>query len=308
MEIITKIKIYNLKKDKLDLTTPGWKDYELLDSGNRRKLERFGEILLIRFEPEASWKPHLKISEWNRAHAEFTLEPGARRGKWTILKPIPDSWIIKIDKFRIRMSITASRHLGIFPEQLPNWLWLRHAIIGLDFMPKVLNLFAYTGIATLFAADAGAEITHVDASKNAVLQASNNMRTSGMPDAPVRWIVDDVLKYVRREIRRGSRYDAIVMDPPLFGRGPGGEVWKFEKNISDLIYACMRLLNPDPLFFICTAYNIKMESNELADLFDFPNTSGTVLIEHGNIIQKEKSAGRMIQQAKFVRWKRANKE
>jgi len=295
-----------LDKERLDLITEGWRDYELLDSGNRRKLERFGEILLIRFEPEAAWKPHLNKSEWERAHAEFTLQPGAKRGKWTIHKPIPDFWILEVGKFRVKLSITDSRHLGIFPEQLPNWLWIQSVIGESDFVPKVLNLFAYTGIATIFAANAGAEVTHVDASKNAVYRASENLRLSGLPDAPVRWIVDDVMKFVRREIRRGSRYNAVLMDPPIFGRGPGGEVWKFEKNFLDLIRACMRVLNPDPLFFICTAYNINMDSDELADLTDSPNTPANIQIEHGNIIQQEKFAGRMIQQAKFVRWKKNN--
>jgi len=293
-----------LNKYRQDLITTGWEDYELLDSGNRKKLERFGEILLIRFEPEAPWEPRLNKSEWEKAHAEFSLEAGKKRGRWNFKKSIPDSPVLKIESYEAGLSISASRHLGIFPEQLPNWLWLEKVIKGADSRPKILNLFAYTGIATLFAAGAGAEVTHVDASKSAVNRAADNMKISGMGDAPVRWILDDVMKFVQREIRRGNHYDAIMMDPPLFGRGPGGEVWKFENNIPDLFDACMHLLKYDPLFLICTAYNIEMESFELANLLSTPNTTTNIQLEYGNIIQQENSAGRMIQQAKFARWKK----
>lgn len=285
-----------------NLSSYGWEAYELLDSGNRMKLERFGPYLLSRFEREADWKPALEEAEWKNADAEFSFEKGYQKGKWEFQHSIPHEWIVDIDNIQAVLSISTSRHIGIFPEQFPNWLWIKDKIKNISRKPKVLNIFAYTGIATAFAASAGADVTHVDASKSAINWAKKNILTSGLVHKPVRWIVDDAEKFVKREIRRKNLYDGIIMDPPKFGRGPNGETWKFEKDISNLIALCVQLLSPDPLLFICTAYNVDINHHDILKMIQpFPLfNSGQA--EFGDLIQVEKSAGRNIPQAIYVRW------
>lgn len=284
-----------------NLTSPGWQDYELLDSGGREKLERFGNQHLIRFEPAAVWKPALGQAAWAAADARFTLSQGKSQGLWTKKPGGLTEWTINLSSLKINLSLRTSRHVGIFPEQLPNWLWLEEILENQNREVNALNLFAYTGVATVFAAKAGARVTHVDSSKSAVATAAKNLEASGLASLSVRWLVDDVSKFLQRELRRGSRYDAIIMDPPKFGRGPGGEVWKFENAIGELMKMASELLSDNPLLMLVTAYNVNTSPDSLCDLLE-----GSIKKEGncqcGELIQKEKSAGRMISQSIYARW------
>jgi 23S rRNA (cytosine1962-C5)-methyltransferase len=285
-----------------DLSSSGWQDYELLDSGNQQKLERFGPYRLARFEPEAVWKPALSPREWADAHARFTLEKGESQGNWISQENLPDEWTIHIDPLTVNLYLKKSRHIGIFPEQLPNWQWIERTTQNAQQEIRVLNLFAYTGISTLFAASAGAEVTHVESAKSSLMIAKKNLDDSGLSDRRVRWIADDAFKFVQREQRRGSRYDAIIMDPPKFGRGPGGEVWKFESGIEGLLESCSALLSKDPLFFLITAYNLNLRPFDLGNLVQRKLSTLGGDTQCGSLIQQEKSAGRKISQSIYARW------
>jgi len=285
-----------------DLTSSGWADYELLDSGNQQKLERLGPYRLVRFEPEALWKPALNPVDWAAARARFSLEKGESQGNWVRDGQIPDEWAIHIDPLTINLYLKKSRHIGIFPEQLPNWRWIEHTIRQSRQEIRVLNLFAYTGVSTVFAAQAGAEVTHVESAKNSLQIAKKNLDDSGLSDRRVRWMADDVFKFVQRELRRGSRYDAIVMDPPKFGRGPRGEVWKFETGMEGLLDSCIALLSKNPLLFLITAYNINIRPMDLGRMLQRKLSSLGGETRCGNLIQQEKSAGRKISQSIYARW------
>jgi len=285
-----------------DLASSGWAEYELLDSGNQQKLERFGSYQLARFEPEAVWKPALNPAEWASAQAKFTLEKGESQGNWIRQADAPDEWTIHIDLLTINLFLKKSRHIGIFPEQLPNWQWIERSIRHAQREIRVLNLFAYTGISTVFAASAGADVTHVESARSSLMIARKNLDDSGLSDRHVRWMADDVFKFVQREQRRGSRYDAIIMDPPKFGRGPGGEVWKFESGIDGLLESCTTLLSDDPLFFLITAYNMNMPPINLGRMLQRKLSSLGGETRCGNLIQQERSAGRKISQSIFARW------
>ena len=250
-----------------------WKDYELLDSGKGAKLERFGEYVLARPEPKALWDKSMSDAEWNTlAHTRFT--PGAGFGKagkedsgtWERLRNMPDQWWIRYDggpKFSLRLGLTSFKHVGVFPEQAANWDYIFRQTSDIaaktGSRPKVLNLFAYTGGATLSAAKAGAAVTHVDASKGMVTWAKENAAASGLSDAPIRWLVDDCVKFVEREIRRGNHYDGIIMDPPSYGRGPKGEIWKIEESIYPFIELTTQILSDDPLFFLINSYTTGLQ-------------------------------------------------
>jgi 23S rRNA (cytosine1962-C5)-methyltransferase len=285
-----------------DLASSGWADYELLDSGNQQKLERFGSYRLARFEPEAVWKPALNAGEWASAQARFTLERGENQGNWARSGHMPDEWTIQVDPLTVNLYLKQSRHIGIFPEQLPNWRWIKQSIRHVKRGIRVLNLFAYTGISTVFAALADAEVTHVESAKSSLMIARKNLEYSGLSDRHVRWMADDVFKFVQRELRRGSRYDAIIMDPPKFGRGPGGEVWKFESGMEGLLESCTDLLSEDPLFFLITAYNINIRPVDLGRMLQKKLSSLSGEIRCGNLIQQERSAGRKISQSIYARW------
>jgi len=286
----------------LDTISNGWEDYDLLDSGDQKKLEHFGPYLLNRFEPEASWKPSLSKEIWEHADGIFTIQKGKQTGSWLLKPQLPKEWGIKIRKFSLLVSISTSRHIGIFPEQLPNWLWLQSQIIESGKPLRILNLFGYTGVSTIFAAGAGAEVTHVDASRSAVRLANRNLTISGLDNYKVRWIIEDAQKFIMREIRRKNHYDGIIMDPPKFGRGPSGEIWSFEKHITKLISDCITLFSPDPIFFICTAYNVDVMPIQLGELLKTSIHTYGGKIDFGRMIQKEKSAGRKINQAIYARW------
>ena len=230
-----------------------WKDYELIDAADGERLERWGDILLIRPDPQILWKTPRRSPLWNKAHARYHRSHTGG-GQWERLKPLPDVWEIGYGSLRFRLQPMGFKHTGLFPEQAVNWdamsAWIREAGRPI----RVLNLFGYTGGATLACTAAGAHVTHVDASKGMVAWGRENAAASGLADRPMRWLVDDCGKFVQREQRRGNTYDAILMDPPSYGRGPGGEVWKLEEQIYDLVEQCAALLSDRPLFFAINSY------------------------------------------------------
>lgn len=285
-----------------DILTEGWHDYQLLDSGDRLKLEQFGKRTLIRFEPEAEWEPVLGKEKWRQADAMFTLRKGQQSGTWQFNRKFAHEWTLTFDKIKILVSISNSRHLGIFPEQHQQWNWIEEKVASTSSPPSILNLFAYTGISTLFAAKGGTAVTHVDAAKGAVRWAKHNLEINGMAEKPIRWMVDDALKFTSKEIRRGKQYDGIILDPPAFGRGPNGEVWNFSRDIELLIQQCIQLLGSKPLFLICTVYNVNMPIRAIAKMIVESELGRMGVIEYGDLIQKEKSAGRKVKQASYVCW------
>ena len=230
-----------------------WVDYELIDATNHNRLERWGKTLLIRPDPQIIWKNEEVSPLWARADAIY-YRSAKGGGQWDYHKKLPQKWNIKWQDLTLIVSPTGFKHTGVFPEQAVNWAWYQEKIKAADRPVKVLNLFGYTGGATLACLAAGASVTHVDASKGMVAWARENAQASSLTDRPCRWIVDDCAKFVQREIRRGSRYDAVIMDPPSYGRGPNGEIWKLEDNVYDLITLTEQVLSDKPLFFAINSY------------------------------------------------------
>ncbi|MBX0291169.1 class I SAM-dependent methyltransferase [Hymenobacter sp. HSC-4F20] len=253
------------------LTTSPWADYELIDAGNFEKLERFGNHILSRPEPQAIWDPHLPASEWQRANAIFTREKGSQeRGQWKIKGGTPEQWVIGYErpgglKLRFRLGMSSFKHVGLFPEQDPNWQFIyeqtrqRRAT-----QPRVLNLFAYTGAATLAARAAGADVTHLDSVKQVNFWARDNMEASNLDG--VRWLVEDAMKYVRREVKRGSKYQGLILDPPAYGRGPNGEKWQLEDELNEMLKLCKELLDPQDHFFLINLYSLGFSALILENL------------------------------------------
>jgi len=230
-----------------------WLDYELLDASRGERLERWGDILLIRPDPQILWDTPRKDPRWKQAHARYHRS-NTGGGQWERYRPIPDSWQIQYGDLKFALKPMGFKHTGLFPEQAVNWDLMAALIKKENRSIRVLNLFGYTGAATLACVAAGAHVTHVDASKGMVAWGKENAVSSGLADKPMRWLVDDCLKFVQREQRRGNTYDAILMDPPSYGRGPGGEVWKLEEQIYPLVAECVKLLSDDPLFFLINSY------------------------------------------------------
>lgn len=286
----------------LVLACPGWKDYQLVDSGNGFKLERFGPYRLIRPEAEAIWQPALPEKEWNSAHAIFRPSAEENGGHWEERQKLPEQWIIEYKQLKFSLQTTASRHLGVFPEQSLGWDWMMEQISTARRPLKVLNLFGYTGLASLAAAAAGASVTHLDASRKVVTWASENLKLSGLDNRPVRWIIEDALKYVQREARRGSKYDGVILDPPKFGRGPKGEVWEFYKLIPELLSAVREVLSPEPRFVMLTAYAVKASALTLYTAMHEMMAAQRGQTEAGELALLESSAGRLLSTAIFARW------
>jgi 23S rRNA (cytosine1962-C5)-methyltransferase len=234
--------------------TPEWAEYELLDSGEGKKLERFGEHVLVRPEPQAKWAAALPAGRWSAADGEYVKEGNGRRGEWKFGKVIPARWAMQRGNLKFRVQPAPSGHVGVFPDQACHWDWIAEVTRRSARSVKVLCLFGHTGLATLAAAAAGAEVTHVDASRKAVAWARENQHLSGLSERPIRWIVEDALTFVRREARRGSQYDAMVIDPPKFGRGPGGEMWKLEESLPELLSVCGKVLSASPVFILLNVY------------------------------------------------------
>ena len=256
-------------------------DYELLDSGDGRKLERFGKFVLARPCSQALWRPTLPGGEWARADASFDREDGNR---WHGRTNLPKEWNITTAGIRFRLGGTDFGHLGIFPEQRAQWAWIRERCAGRETPPKALNLFAYSGGSTLAAALGGAEVCHLDASKGMVEWARGNAALNGLKDHPIRWIVDDAHKFMKREVRRGHRYDAIILDPPTFGRGAGGEMYKIERDLKETLSLVRDLLSERPLFVLFSSHTPGLSpvvaTNIMSQLFPAARVeSGEMLLE-----------------------------
>ena len=279
-----------------------WADYGLIDSGHGRKLERYGRYRFIRPEPQAMWAP--ASPDWP-SDAEFI--PGADEdggGRWYYdNRALPQSWELAWDDVRFHSSCTPFHHLGFFPDMAPVWGWMREQVRGLD-APQCMNLFGYTGVGTLAMASRGAQMVHVDASKKSVAAARANADLSGLAEKPVRWIVDDASKFVAREVRRGRRYDGILLDPPKYGRGPDGEIWRLEQDLPSLIADCRALLDADSRFLFLTVYAVRMSALAIGELLRqaFADMPGKV--EAGELTVREEARGLMLPTAIWARWSR----
>ena len=231
-----------------------WSEYELVDSGEGRKLERFGKFLLVRPEAQAKWRPTLSAERWESADGTFARTGGGRKGEWRLRSGVPARWEIRRGDLKFWVQPAPSGHVGVFPDQSCHWDWIAELLKHAKGPVKVLSLFGYTGLATLAAAAAGAEVTHVDASRQAVAGARENQNLSGLGERPIRWIVEDALTFVKREARRGSQYDALMLDPPRFGRGPDKEMWKLEESLPELLCACSKILRAESAFVLLNVY------------------------------------------------------
>ncbi|HEX8232296.1 MAG TPA: class I SAM-dependent methyltransferase [Caulobacteraceae bacterium] len=284
------------------MRTPGWGDYALVDSGGGRKLERYGRFLAVRPEPQCLWRPRLAEAEWAKAEAVFDPE-GAEEdaGRWRFSRPLPERFPLAWGEARFHGRFTPFRHLGFFPEQAANWAYIDDAVRAAE-RPRVLNLFGYTGVASLVAAAAGAEVTHVDASRKAVGYARENAELSRLQDRPVRWIVEDARKYVAREARRGSRYDGIILDPPKYGRGPGGEVWRLFEDLPGLAAQCASLLSGEARFLILNVYAERVSGLSAAGLLAQALEGRGGRIDWGELALMEEAGGRGVGLSFFARW------
>ena len=258
-----------------------WKDYEILDMANGEKLERWGNIYLIRPDPQIIWKEKTFPEKWKKANAKY-IRSSTGGGAWNYKNKFPESWQIHYKDLKFLVKPMGFKHTGLFPEQAVNWDWMIEKIQSAGRPIKVLNLFAYTGGASVACSYAGASVCHVDSSKGMVTWAKENVTASGLADRKVRYIVDDVVKFVSREIRRGNTYDAIIMDPPSYGRGTNGEVWKFEENLPDLISLCSKVLSEKPLFFLINSYTTGISSMVLENLLRLNIKKGGIF-SHGEI-------------------------
>ena len=258
-----------------------WKDYEILDMANGEKLERWGNVVLIRPDPQIIWKNKSFPNKWNDANAKYNRS-STGGGSWKYNKKMPENWQIRYKDLTFNIKPMGFKHTGLFPEQAVNWDWMISKIKNAKREMKVLNLFAYTGGATVACSYAGASVCHVDSSKGMTAWAKENVASSGLADRPVRFIVDDVVKFVNREIRRGNKYDGIIMDPPSYGRGTNGEVWKFEENIADLVELCSKVLSDDPLFFLINSYTTGISSTVLENILRL-NIKKKGKLSHGEV-------------------------
>ncbi len=295
------------------LESSNWKDYALLDSGDGLKLERFGKYVFVRPESQAMWKRTLN-SEWKDAQAVFQPTGEESGGHWDFKKKVDEQWDMHYplpsaqSELTFKVMTTPGRHLGVFPEVAAHWDWfndlIHHEVYEGHKEVNVLNLFGYTGLATLAAASAGAKVTHVDASKKSVSWARDNQALSNLMDRPIRWIVDDALKFVQREARRGIRYHGIILDPPKFGRGPKGEVWEVYKSLSTMLEACRECLNDKPLFVVTTLYAVRASAIHIAQAMEDMMNGFKGKIDMGELVTREQSAGRLLSQAVYARWER----
>jgi 23S rRNA (cytosine1962-C5)-methyltransferase len=278
-----------------------WADWGLVDCGNGQKLERYGRYSVVRPEPQAMWEP--ARDDWD---PDATFVPGSDEeggGRWVQHRPVPQQWELGRDGVRFNASLTPFRHLGFFPDMAPQWDWMRAKIQqGRAGDADVLNLFGYTGVGSLLLSEVGARLVHVDASKKSVEQGKDNARLSGMGDRPIRWMVDDASKFTAREVRRGRRYDGILLDPPKFGRGPTGEVWRLEEGLAPLLADCRKLLDERSRFLVLTVYAVRMSALAIGELVrqTLGDLGGTV--EVGEMAVREESRGLLLPTAIFARW------
>jgi 23S rRNA (cytosine1962-C5)-methyltransferase len=285
------------------ITSPGFADYTLLDAGGGRKLERFGKVTVDRPEPQALWQPRLAKSDWAKANAVFSASgEDDEKGKWRIDKPVPEAWPVKVDDVTMLCKLSGLWHLGLFPEQHPHWHWMLNEIGKVKGeTPRVLNLFGYTGAASLLAANAGAEVTHVDASKKAVAWGRENQVVSKLDAAKIRWIVDDAAKFVAREVRRGKTYHVILVDPPKFGRGPEGEVWDLFSHLPGLLNDCAKLLAPSGAAMVLTVYAIRASALAFDQVMRDTLKDKKGIYDRGELAIQAQS-GLAVPTSLFVRW------
>ena len=273
-----------------------WADWGLIDCGNGQKLERYGPYQVVRPEPQAMWTR--ACDDWN---PDATFVPGSDEeggGRWVEHRPVPREWTLGRDGVKFHASLTPFRHLGFFPDMAPQWDWMRERADTTD----VLNLFGYTGVGSLLLSEAGARLVHVDASKKSVEQGKENARLSGMADRPIRWIVDDAGKFTAREVRRERRYDGILLDPPKFGRGPTGEVWRLEENLAPLLNDCRRLLDANSRFLVLTVYAVRMSALAIGELVKQTLVELGGIVEMGEMAVREEARGLLLPTAIFARW------
>jgi 23S rRNA (cytosine1962-C5)-methyltransferase len=281
------------------MRTEGWADYALVDSGDGRKLERYGPYRVVRPEPQCLWRPRLPGADWEAADAVFDPSDEEEAGHWRFRAGALGPWPLAWGPARFHGQFTSFRHLAFFPEQAANWAWLQAQVRPGD---KVLNLFGYTGVASLVCAAAGAAVTHVDASKRAIGWARDNAALSGMLDRPIRWICEDARRYVQREARRGSRYEGIVLDPPKYGRGPGGEVWRLFEDLPQLARLCAELLSDKAAFLLLNAYAARISGVALAHLLAAELAGRGGRIDWGELALKEEASPRQIGLSFYARW------
>jgi 23S rRNA (cytosine1962-C5)-methyltransferase len=276
-----------------------WADWGLIDSGGGRKLERYGRYRVVRPEPQAMWAPAQE--QWD---SDATFVPGSDEeggGRWVQHRPVPRQWELARSSVKFHASLTPFRHLGFFPDMAPQWDWMRERAADAE----VLNLFGYTGVGSLLLSDAGARLVHVDASKKSVEQGKENANLSGLDERPIRWLVDDAGKFTAREVRRSRRYDGILLDPPKFGRGPEGEVWRLEENLASLLTDCRKLLDENSRFLVLTVYAVRMSALAIGELVKqtLGDLGGTV--EMGEMAVREEARGLLLPTAIFARWSKS---
>jgi 23S rRNA (cytosine1962-C5)-methyltransferase len=280
-----------------------WSDWALIDCGNGQKVERYGPVTVVRPEPQAMWTA--ASSDWD---PDATFVPGSDEeggGRWVEHRPVPRQWPLSRETVRFHASLTPFRHLGFFPDMAPQWDWMRARIHQeRTDSAEVLNLFGYTGVGTLLLSEAGAGLVHVDASKKSVEQGKDNARLSGLDGRPIRWMVDDASKFTAREVRRGRRYDGILLDPPKFGRGPAGEVWRLEENLAPLLADCRKLLDEDSRFLVLTVYAVRMSALAIGELVKQSLGDLGGIVELGEMAVREEARGLLLPTAIFARWSR----
>ena len=289
------------------MRTQGWPDYALLDSGHGRKLERYGRFTVVRPEPQCLWAPALAAEAWDQADAVFDPTDEEDAGRWKFRGKPVEAWPLAWGDVRFNGRFTAFRHLAFFPEQAANWTWLDAAVRAAALnarggQPKVLNLFGYTGVASLVMAAAGAAVTHVDASKKAVGWARENAALSGLADRPIRWITEDARKYVQREVRRGSKYEGIILDPPKYGRGPDGEVWRLFEDLPELAGLCAELLSDNAAFVVLNAYAERISGAALSGLLAEKLKGRGGHIEWGELALVQEGGQRQVGMSFYARW------
>jgi 23S rRNA (cytosine1962-C5)-methyltransferase len=301
------------------LEAKNWKDYELIDSGDGLKLERFGKYIFARPESQAMWSRALPQKDWDAAHAVFQPTAEESGGHWVEKKKLPNKWEMSypltltptplpkgdgqgVRELKFEVMTTPGRHLGVFPEVASHWDFMAGLVQKENRPVRVLNLFGYTGLASLAAAAAGAQVTHVDASKKSVGWARENQILSGLNEKPIRWIVEDAIKYMQREEKRGTKYDGIILDPPKFGRGPKGEVWEVYKSLPNLFEICRACLSENPLFLIATLYAVRASAIHVAQALDEMMKKYNGNMDSGELVTRETSANRLLSQAVYARW------
>lgn len=286
------------------LSPQGWTDYQLLDSGDGQRLEQFGQYILVRPDPQVIWQKKLPQAQWNKADAIFEKTSGDK-GRWILKTKLPDRWLISFGDLKFYIKLSPFKHTGVFPEQAVHWEFidqLMRGVTGPRTNYNILNLFGYTGVASMIALKAGARVTHVDASYPAIGWFQDNLKASGLENSPIRWIEDDVIKFCQRELKRGNKYDGIIMDPPIYGHGPRGEIWDFNKSFPQLLELCSQLLSDQPIFMIANAYAISTSAITLENVFkDYLAQLGGS-IESGELALKAASGDRLLSTGIFARW------